>query len=405
VAASQTLKAIAYAAGMTDSAVASAAYTINIVSGPPGNGPMSPSSGTAATRTFQWTGVSSILYTVGYIDASNGNLSSVNNCIFQYVPSTNQISLTADNGSLQPFITLGAGGLSNSKCTLNSAASSQSIVNGTLSLTLNFSFTSSFNGTWPVFVAYRAAGSDSPTWSLAGSWTVSGGQQQQQVATPTFNPAGGTYSSSQLVTISTTTSGASIRYTTDGSTPTSSTGTLYSGGITVASSQTLKAIAYATGMTDSAVATAGYSINTVSAPVGNGPLTPSSGTATTRTFQWTGVSSILYMLGVIDASNGNLSYSNSCVFQYVPGTNQISLTADNGAMQPYITLGTGSLSNSKCTLNSAASSQSVVNGTLNLTLSFSFAPSFTGTSPVFVAYRASGSDSPTWAQVGSWTTH
>jgi hypothetical protein len=132
-------------------------------------------------------------------------------------------------------------------------------------------------------------------------------------------------------------------------------------------------------------------------------MTPSSGTATTRTFQWTGVNSILYTMGIIDASNGNLSASNNCMFTYVPSTNQISLSADNGAMQPSITLGTGSLSNSKCTLNSAASSKSVVNGTLNLTLTFSFAPSFTGTSPVFVAYRATETDSPTWSQVGSWT--
>jgi len=49
------------------------------------------------------------------------------------------------------------------------------------------------------------------------------------VANPGFSPAAGTYTSAQTVTISTTTSGASIRYTTDGSTPSSTVGTLYSG--------------------------------------------------------------------------------------------------------------------------------------------------------------------------------
>jgi len=63
------------------------------------------------------------------------------------------------------------------------------------------------------------------------------------------------------VTISTTTSGASIRYTTDGSTPTSTTGTLYSAPVAVGVTETLKAIAYKTGMTDSAVASAAYTIN------------------------------------------------------------------------------------------------------------------------------------------------
>jgi len=84
-----------------------------------------------------------------------------------------------------------------------------------------------------------------------------------QAATPTFSPAAGTYSSTQSVTINTLTSGASIRYTTDGSTPTSSVGTLYHHTpASVSSSLTLKAIAYKSGMTDSAVASAAYTINT-----------------------------------------------------------------------------------------------------------------------------------------------
>jgi len=82
-----------------------------------------------------------------------------------------------------------------------------------------------------------------------------------QVATPTFSPPAGTYAGTQLVAISTTTSGASIRYTTDGSTPTSSVGTVYSAPVSVSSSLTLKAIAYKAGMTDSAVASAAYVIS------------------------------------------------------------------------------------------------------------------------------------------------
>ena len=84
-------------------------------------------------------------------------------------------------------------------------------------------------------------------------------------ATPTFSPGGGSYTSAQSVTISTTTSGASIRYTTDGSTPSETAGTLYSGPVTIGSTTTLKAIAYESGMADSAVASATYSF-------GSGPL-------------------------------------------------------------------------------------------------------------------------------------
>jgi hypothetical protein len=82
-----------------------------------------------------------------------------------------------------------------------------------------------------------------------------------QVVAPTFSPPAGSYLSAQSVTISTTTPGAYIRYTTDGSTPTSTVGTLYSGSINVGVSQTLKAIAYESGWAESTVATAAYTIS------------------------------------------------------------------------------------------------------------------------------------------------
>jgi len=81
-----------------------------------------------------------------------------------------------------------------------------------------------------------------------------------RVATPTFSPAGGTYSSAQNVTISCSTAGATIRYTTNGSEPTSSS-TQYSGPITVNSTTTIKAKAFKSGMTDSETASATYTIN------------------------------------------------------------------------------------------------------------------------------------------------
>ena len=80
-----------------------------------------------------------------------------------------------------------------------------------------------------------------------------------QCATPTFMPAAGSYSSAQSVTISCTTSGATIHYTTDGTTPTTSSPT-YSGSIDVSSDMTIKAIAEKSGMTNSDVASATYTI-------------------------------------------------------------------------------------------------------------------------------------------------
>ncbi len=86
-------------------------------------------------------------------------------------------------------------------------------------------------------------------------------------ATPALGVAAGTYTSAQSVTLSSTTSGAAIRYTTDGSTPTGAS-TLYSGAVAVSSTQTLKAIAIKAGYTNSAETSAAYVINltTVSTP-------------------------------------------------------------------------------------------------------------------------------------------
>ncbi len=79
-------------------------------------------------------------------------------------------------------------------------------------------------------------------------------------ATPTFSPGGGTYNSTQSVTISDSTSGATIYYTTDGSTPTTGS-TKYQGtAISVSVTTKVQAIATATGFTQSSVGSATYTI-------------------------------------------------------------------------------------------------------------------------------------------------
>ena len=85
------------------------------------------------------------------------------------------------------------------------------------------------------------------------------------VETPVFSPVAGSYGSTQSVTITSATSGASIYYTNDGSAP-NATKTLYTGAISVAADVTLKAIAIKAAMTDSAVATAAYVISAAWAP-------------------------------------------------------------------------------------------------------------------------------------------
>src|SRR5205823_2296135 len=78
-------------------------------------------------------------------------------------------------------------------------------------------------------------------------------------ATPVLSPSGGTFTSSVAVTLTDSTSGATIYYTTDGSTPTTAS-TPYAGPITVTPTTTLKALAAKTPQADSIVATAIYAL-------------------------------------------------------------------------------------------------------------------------------------------------
>lgn len=102
------------------------------------------------------------------------------------------------------------------------------------------------------------------------------------VATPSISPAAGTYASTQSVTITTSTSGATIKYTTNGSTPSRTNGTAYSGAFSVSSTTTVKAIAYKDYSLDSAVASSAFTID--SAPTLVSWTIESNGTTHTLVF-------------------------------------------------------------------------------------------------------------------------
>ena len=108
--------------------------------------------------------------------------------------------------------------------------------------------------------------------------SVSSGVYTIQCAAPTFTPAAGTFTTSTSVTISTSTGGATIRYTTNGTTPSSTVGTIYSSAVSITATSTLQAIAYETGLTNSAVTSGVYTIQ-CAAPSFN----PAAGTYTSAT--------------------------------------------------------------------------------------------------------------------------
>jgi hypothetical protein len=111
-------------------------------------------------------------------------------------------------------------------------------------------------GTHSISAAY----SGSSTFSASSSTTLTETiNAASSVATPTFNPPGGSYTSAQSVTISDSTSRTSIWYTLDGSTPVPHSSPRFRNSITVSASETINAIA-STSSADSAVGTAVYDI-------------------------------------------------------------------------------------------------------------------------------------------------
>jgi len=86
-----------------------------------------------------------------------------------------------------------------------------------------------------------------------------------QAAPPAFSVSAGTYTTLQSVAITDSTAGAAIYYTTDGTTPTTSSAA-YSAPIPLAATTTIEALAVVSGYTNSSIASATYTINFPASP-------------------------------------------------------------------------------------------------------------------------------------------
>lgn len=139
--------------------------------------------------------------------------------------------------------------------------------------------------------------------------TLTGGTDPTPAATPTFSPAPGTYGPAQTVTISDSTPGATIHYTTDGSTPTTNS-PQYSVPLTVSVTTTLKAMATASGYSNSAVATGIYTINGPAATPTFSPVPGAFGPAQTVTiYDATPGATIYYTTDGSTPTTGSTQYT------------------------------------------------------------------------------------------------
>ena len=116
---------------------------------------------------------------------------------------------------------------------------------------------------------------------------------QAVAAAPVITPNGGSFSTAQNVTLSTTTSSAAIYYTRDGSTPTPAS-TLYAGPISVSTNTTIKAIASAAGFVQSAVSSATFTFTTQTPTVTFAPAPGTYSSSQTVTLSNTDANAKIY---------------------------------------------------------------------------------------------------------------
>jgi len=116
---------------------------------------------------------------------------------------------------------------------------------------------------------------------------------QATAAAPVITPNGGSFSSGQSVTLSTTTASAAIYYTLDGSTPTTAS-TLYAGPITISTETTLKAIASAPGFLQSAVSSATFTFTNQTPSVAFAPAAGTFASAQSVTLSDTDANATIY---------------------------------------------------------------------------------------------------------------
>ena len=120
-------------------------------------------------------------------------------------------------------------------------------------------------GQWTVQVVTYGVASDPYTFMVSTA---------APVATPTISPNGGSYSNSIQVTLSTSTAGAALHYTLDGSDPTTAS-PLYVSALTLSNSVTLKARGFASGIPNSSVASASFTVTATPAAPAITSVSPS----------------------------------------------------------------------------------------------------------------------------------
>jgi hypothetical protein len=427
---------------------------------------VAPNSGSGSSQTFAFVfsdsaGASDISSVQIVIDSS---LTGASSCYFYlFASGANVIYLANNAGALQSGLAVGsAGTVQNSQCSLNVGASSVTSSGTTFTLNLALSFAPSFAGAKNIYMSVENATLGSG-WVQEGAWTVpassgpapvsvtpNGGSGSPQNFAFTFSdPAGAADISSAQIVINSSLSGTNGCYFylfASGSNVVylaSNAGVLQSG-LAVGSAGTLQNSQCSLNVGASSVSLSGntFTLNLVLAftpafagakniymsvqnathgsgwvqegtwtvPASSGPtpvsVTPNSGSGASQTFAFAfsdpaGAADISSAQIVISSS---LSGTNGCYFYlFASGSNVVYLANNAGDLQPGLAIGSaGTLSNSQCSLNVAASSVSLSGNTFTLNLVLTFTSAFAGAKNIYMSAQ-NATLSSSWVQEGTWT--
>ncbi|MBU1020371.1 MAG: chitobiase/beta-hexosaminidase C-terminal domain-containing protein [Firmicutes bacterium] len=147
---------------------------------------------------------------------------------------------------------------------------------------------------------------------------TTGETQGTVIVVPTASPVAGTYTSTQSVTL-TATGSTSIHYTISGTDPTCTTGTTYSGAISVSSTTTIEAISCYPNSNASTVSSFAYTINTSSSGGGGGggavlDITPPTNTSIVISAGVAEIASTAVILTLTATDAISMMISNDSVF-------------------------------------------------------------------------------------------
>ncbi len=421
---------------------------------------VSPSSGSGTSQTFtlQYSdsqGAADLTSARVRFGAANVG---PNTCTVWYDASSGSVSMLNDAGTQWQAAAFGSGTLQNGQCSLNLAASSATPNATALTLQLALTFKAPFAGAKSIYMLASSASGVSTGWLSRGTWTVPTALEAVSIspnagaaasATFTMQYADGLGAAADLTS-------ARVRFAASNVGPNTCTIWYNAVAQTVQllddAGATWQTAAFGSGTLSNSQCTLNLAASSATA---NGPnLTLSLNVSFKPAFA--GVKNV-YMLagGASGASTGwvsrgtwtvpgsmvsavsvapdsgagaaqvfTLSYADSedaasitsarvrfgssnvgpgtCTIWYDASTNGVQMLNDAGTAWQQGTLGTGTLENAQCRLQSGSSSANLNGQQLTLSLSLVFKPAFSGVKNVYMLAANAGT-STGWVLRGTWT--